>query len=150
MGRDDCPLNSDWAGMYLFARERDRLATVLAAAMRTSAPVRAESARPAWEGTRSRGVSPTAAGSSARMCSMVCRGSPASLWSSSYMTVPRAGSSRKACAFFSLTSTALCRLLRTTEEWTQAFLLAEVTGTKLQSTSQEVMEPRQASLHMLT
>ena len=94
MGTQVSQLSSDWAGMYLFARDRDRLATVLAAAMRTSAPVRAESARPAWEGTRPRGVSPTAAGSSARMCSMVGRGSPASLWSSSYTTVVRAEISR--------------------------------------------------------
>lgn len=60
---------------HLFASERDKLAMVLAAAMRTSAPVSAESALPAWEITRSRGMSPTAAGSSARMCSIVRSGS---------------------------------------------------------------------------
>ena len=69
---------------YLLLRERDRLAIVLAAAMRTSAPVRDESGLPAWDGTRSRGVSPTAAGISARMCSMVRSGKAPKRWSSSY------------------------------------------------------------------
>ena len=72
--------------VHLLVRERDRLATVLAAAMRTSAPVRDESALPAWEGTRSRGTLPTAAGSSARMCSTVLSGRAPRRWSSSYIT----------------------------------------------------------------
>ena len=127
VGRHDCQFISDWTGTHLFARDRDRLATVLAAAMRTSAPVSADSAQPAWEGTRLRGVSPTAAGSSARMCSMVCRGSPASLWSSSYMTVVKAGISR----YFALSlRSPLCPsvIFRA-----MPFLPAGVTGTKLQS-----------------
>ena len=96
--------------MHLFASDRDRLATVLAAAMRTSAPVSAESAWPAWEGTRSGGALPTAAGRSAKMCSTVCRGSPASLWSSSYMTVLRVRLAYKACASFAHTFTLRCHI----------------------------------------